>query len=135
MKSGIQPGLETRQNITVDESRVTKHMGENLGVYATPFLIRDIERTCRELLQRYTGEGEDSVGTHIDIQHLAPALEGAEVTVEACVSDVDRRAVSFEVTVRDGYEELARGSHSRFVVDTAKLKQRLEAKAAKMKGE
>lgn len=135
MKSGIETGLESRQNITVDESRVTKHMGENLGVYATPFLIRDIERTCRELLQQYADEGEDSVGTHIDIQHLAPALEGADVTVEARVTGVDRRAVSFEVTVRDGFEDLARGSHSRFVVDTAKLKQRLETKAAKMKGE
>jgi fluoroacetyl-CoA thioesterase len=135
MKQTLQPGLRSRSRIRVDEQRVTRHMGEDLGVYATPDLLRDIERTCRNLLQEHLDEGEESVGTRVDLQHLAATLEGMEVTLDARVTGVDHRAVTFEVTARDDYDDLARCTHTRFVVDKDKLKKRLEAKAARAKSD
>jgi fluoroacetyl-CoA thioesterase len=134
MKDTIRPGLETTTRFTVDAARVTRHMGEDLGVYATPALLQDIERTCRNLLQEHLDEGEDTVGTRVDLQHLAAALEGMEVTLHVRVTGVDRRAVTLEITARDEFDELARCTHNRFVVDKAKIKQRLEAKAAEIRG-
>jgi len=135
MKDDIKPGLETTVRYTVDAARVTRHMGEDLGVYATPALLRDIEHTSHNLLQEHLDEGEDSVGTRIDLQHLAATLEGVEVTLDVRVTKVDRRAVTLEFTASDGFDELARGTHSRFVVDKDKLRQRLEDKAARIRGD
>jgi fluoroacetyl-CoA thioesterase len=134
MKKTLQTGLETTAQFTVDADRITRHMGDNLGVYATPALLRDIEHTCHELLQEHLAQGEDSVGTRIDLQHLAPTLEGVQVTVHARIIDVDRRAVTFAVDVRDEFEELARCTHGRFVVERAKLKERLASKDARIRG-
>jgi fluoroacetyl-CoA thioesterase len=133
MKETLQTGLETTAQFTVDTDRITRHMGDNLGVYATPALLRDIEHTCHDLLQEHLAQGEDSVGTRIDLQHLAPTLEGVQVTVHARIIDVDRRAVTFAVDVHDEFEELARCTHGRFVVDRAKLKERLASKAARIR--
>ena len=133
MKETLQPGLETTAQFVVDAGRVTRHMGDDLGIYATPALLLDIERICHDLLQEHVDQGEDSVGTRIDLQHLAPTLEGVRVTVHARVTDVDRRAVTFAVDVRDEFEDLARCTHSRFVVATAKMKERLTAKAARIR--
>ena len=133
MKETLQPGLETTAQYTVDAERITRHMGDNLGVYGTPALLRDIEHTCHELLQEHLDPGEDSVGTRIDLQHLAPTLEGVRVTVHASITGVDRRAVTFAVDVRDEYEDLARCTHGRFVVDREKLKERLAAKEARIR--
>lgn len=135
MTDTIQPGLETRQQFDVDDARVTRHMGEELGVYGTPFLLRDVEQVCHNLLQEQLDDDQSTVGTHVNLQHLAPTLEGARVTITAKVSAVDRRAVTFEVVVRDDMEELARIEHGRFVVDKSKLKARLQDKAKKLRGE
>jgi fluoroacetyl-CoA thioesterase len=134
MKKTLQTGLETTAHFTIDADRLTRHMGGNLGVYGTPALLGDIEHTCHDLLQEHLDAGEDSVGTSIDLQHLAPTLEGARVTVHASITGVDRRAVTFAVDVRDEYEELARCTHGRFVVDREKLKERLAAKEARIRG-
>lgn len=135
MTDTIQPGLETTQQFEVDDARVTRHMGEDLGVYGTPFLLRDVERVCHQLLQDHLDDEQSTVGTYVNLKHLAPTLEGATVTLTAKVSAVDRRAVTFEVIVRDDVEELARIEHGRFVVDKSKLKARLQDKAQKLRGE
>lgn len=135
MKDTIQPGLETTEQFEIDAARVTRHMGEDLGIYATPFLIGDIERISRDLLQEHVDEGEDSVGTHIDLQHRAAALEGTQVTITVKVTAVDKRAVTLDVDVRDDFEELAHVDHSRFIVEKDRLKERLQNKAEKMRSQ
>lgn len=131
MKETCQPGLQKTRRITVDEARVVRHLGKDAGVYATPALAGDIERVCRELLLEHLDEGEDSVGTRIDVQHLAATPEGMSVEITATITVVDRRAVTFAVTARDAFDEVGRCTHSRFVVELAKMKERLAAKAAK----
>jgi len=130
MKDTLRPGLAKTRRIAVDRDRTIGFMGEEGRVYATPFLVGDIERTCRDLLLEHTDAGEDSVGMEVTVRHLAATLLGMEVEIVATVTAVDRRKVSFEVSARDEIEPIATGSHIRFVVDIAKRHERLKAKAA-----
>ena len=124
------PGVSASKTLTVDESRCIGFMGKEGAVYATPRMVSDLEYTCRDLLLEHLDEGEDSVGAHVSIDHLAPTPLGLEVTVEVRVVEVDRRKVVFSFVVRD-IEEVGRGTHVRFVVETAKTRARLAAKRAK----
>jgi predicted thioesterase len=130
MKSSLKKDLSFSKSIVVDESRVIAFMGKEAAVYATPRMVSDVEYTCRDLLLKHLDAGEDSVGAHVSIDHLAPTPMGMSVTIEVKVAEVDRRKVEFEFSVKD-IEEVGRGKHVRFVVETAKTRERLAAKRAK----
>ena len=131
MKNSLKAGLELSKAVTVDESRCIGFMGKEGMVYATPRMVSDVEYACRDYLLAHLDPGEDSVGAHVSIDHLAATPLGLEVTIEAKVVEVDRRKVTFEFTVRDPVEQCGRGRHVRFVVETAKSRERLAAKRAK----
>ncbi len=132
MKSTLTPGIEHKRQIVVDRPRTIDFMGEELRVYATPAMIRDMELTCRELLMGHLEAGEDSVGTRVEVDHLAPALLDSTVEVSAKVLAVEGRKVTFEVGARDRLDELGRGRHVRFVVVKAKSQARIAAKKARL---
>ena len=131
MKPTLQPGATRTATLEVDRPRTIDFMGEKARVYATPMLVRDIEHTCRDLLLQHLDEGEDSVGTRVEIDHLAATLLGMPVTLTVKVVEVQGRAVTLEVEGHDSVEPICRGRHARFVVDVKKTEQRLAAKAAK----
>ena len=133
MKGSLVAGLSTVRELTVDRERTIGFMGEAARVYATPMMVRDIEMTCRELLLEHLDAGEDSVGTRVEIDHLAATLLGMKVRIEAKVTEVKGRAVTFEVSAHDGIDAIARCKHGRFVVDLKKSEERLAAKAQKAK--
>ena len=91
MKPGLKPGTSHVNRIKVDRDRTIDFMGEQGRVYGTPFLVRDIEQTCRQLLLQYVDPGEDSVGMEIALRHLAPTLLGMDVELTAKVTAVDGR--------------------------------------------
>ncbi|OGA07201.1 MAG: LysR family transcriptional regulator [Betaproteobacteria bacterium RIFCSPHIGHO2_12_FULL_69_13] len=131
MKSSLVPGITTTNTVVVDESRCIGFMGKEGMVYATPKMVSDVEYTCREFLLQHLDPGEDTVGTHVSVDHLAPTPLGMQASVEIKVTEVDRRKVVVAFSVRDALEEVGRGTHVRFVVDTAKTRERLAAKRAK----
>jgi predicted thioesterase len=131
MKQSLRPGLVKSKRIAVDRERTIGFMGEEGRVYGTPYLVGDIERTCRDLLLEHADPGEDSVGMEVSVRHLAPTLLGMEVEITAKVTAVDGRKVTFEVAAKDEIEPIATSTHARFVVDVAKTHERLKAKAAK----
>lgn len=131
MKETLKPRLEATAAVDVDRERTIGFMGEGARVYSTPMLVRDIEVACRDLLGRHLDSGEDSVGTRVELDHLAATLLGMRVELHVRVVDVKGRAVTFEVDGRDGVEPICRGTHVRFVVDVDKTKARLQAKAQK----
>ena len=131
MKSTLQAGVASKATITVDRDRTIDFMGEKARVYATPMLVRDIEMACRELLLKHLDPGEDSVGTRVELDHLAATLLGMTVELEVSIAEVKGRAVSFDVTGRDSVEPICRGKHQRFVVDLKTTEARLAAKALK----
>jgi fluoroacetyl-CoA thioesterase len=132
MKSTLSPHLSATTRLTVDTPRTIDFLGEALRVYATPELVRDYEVACRNFLLDYTDAGEDSVGTGIQISHSGATLRGMMVTITVTVNKIDGRLVTFDLLAKDDFEEISRGSHSRFVIDVAKLRSKVEAKAAKL---
>jgi fluoroacetyl-CoA thioesterase len=131
MKGTLTPGLRFSKSIPVDEARCISFMGKEGMVYATPKMVSDVEYTCRDFLLAHLDPGEDSVGAHVSIDHLAATPLGLEVTIEIQVLEIDRRKIVFSFSVSDLVEEVGRGKHVRFVVDTAKTRERLAAKRAK----
>src|ERR671911_4230 len=111
MKSTLAVGLSTKKTITVDEARCIGFMGKEGMVYATPRMVSDVEYTCRDFLLQHLDPGEDSVGAHVSIDHLAATPMGLEVTIEAKITEIDRRKVVFSFSVKDTLEEVGRGKH------------------------
>jgi len=130
MQATLVPGLTVTRSWTVDRERTIDFMGEKARVYATPMLVRDIEVTARELLLAHLDPGEDSVGTRVEIDHLAATLMGMKVDITVTVAAVAGRAVTLDVAAHDGIDDVCRGRHQRFVVDVQKTQARLAAKAA-----
>ena len=128
MKPSLVAGLSFAKHIVVDEQRCVSFMGRENMVYATPQMVSDVEYACRDFLLEHLDPGEDSVGAHVTIDHLGATPPGMEVTIEARIASVDRRRVTFEFSVKDAIEEVGRGDHVRFVVDTAKSRERIAAK-------
>lgn len=131
MKSSLATGLSTTRRITVDQGRTIGFMGEEGRVYATPELLRDIEMTCRDLLLEHVDEGEDSVGTRVELDHLAPTLVGMWVDITVTVAEVNGSAVTLDIVARDPLDKIAKGRHGRYVVGVARTVERLKGKAAK----
>ena len=131
MKTSLAAGVSATTKLTVDRDRTIGFMGEKARVYATPMLVRDIEMASRELLLQHLGPGEDSVGTRIELDHLAPTLLGMTVEITVSVTGVNGRAVAFEVSGRDSLDLICRGKHHRFVTEVKKTEERLAAKAHK----
>ena len=129
MKPSLKAGVTMNRRIAIDRDRTIGFMGEDARVYATPSMIMDIERTCRDLIMEHADAGEDSVGIEVAIQHLAASLTGMTADITVRVTAVEGRKVTFEVSAKDELEPIGAGKHARFVVDTAKTVDRLKAKA------
>ena len=131
MKSTLQAGLSATVSFEVSRDRTIDFMGEKARVYATPMLVRDVEIACRELLLAHLDAGEDSVGTRIELDHLAATLMGMPVELDIELVEVKGRAVTFKVEGRDSVDPICRATHQRFIVDIAQTEKRLASKAAK----
>ncbi len=133
MKATLRPGISRTETRLIDLPRTIDFMGEDLRIYATPEVLRDIEYTSRNLLLDHCDPGEDSVGVRAEFDHSAATPLGMEVRITVTVAEVEGRRIVLDVVAQDAVEEIARGRHTRFIVDMAKAKQRLSAKLAKAK--
>jgi predicted thioesterase len=131
MSKELTEGQSVTRRFTVDRARTIGFMGDEARVYSTPMAVQDIEETCHDFLLERIADGQETVGTRVEIDHMAPTLEGAWVDVTITIQKVDGRAVHIEASVADPVEEVARARHSRFIVDIEKTRERLAAKKAK----
>lgn len=131
MKDSLKAGLTLTRRITVDEERSVGLLGPGLEVYATPAMVRDIEIVSHDLIVEHLNEGEESVGTHISVDHLGATPLGMFVDITVTVVEAEGRRLRLDIDVKDALEQVGRGRHDRFVVDIEKQKARLEAKLAK----
>ena len=133
MKDTIKAGVTSTQHFEIDRERTIDFMGDELRVYSTPNMVRDMEHTCRDLIMEHADEGEDSVGAHIAVDHMGATLLGMYVDVTAKVVEIEGPRITFELEVHDPLEQVGRGKHVRFVIDKEKQGERLRKKAAKVK--
>lgn len=101
---------------------------EGARVLATPEMIRYMERTARNAVFPLLDAGYDTVGTHVNVYHLAAAPMGMSVTFRAEVTSVIDRRVQFKVEAWDEKEKIGEGTHERAIINIAKFATRLAAK-------
>lgn len=131
MKPGLVVGATRTRRIDITEDRTIGFLGEDMRIYGTPYMVLDIEQTCRDFMLEYLSDAENSVGARVEIDHLGPTLKDMWVDVTVSVSAVEGRRYSFDAEVRDALDLVGRARHVRVVVDLAKQRERLEAKAAR----
>ena len=132
--SGLQVGLTHVAKVTVTDDMTPAHLrSEPLRVLSTPDMIRLIERTAIECVQPYLAPGQATVGTRVDVAHLAGTLVGMTATITVELTAIDRRKLSFRVEVRDEVDEAGKGTHERFIVDAAQRLPRLQEKLERWK--
>lgn len=125
----IQPGMirEDHFPITIENSAI--HLGSGSSrVLATPWMIAFMERVSHRLLTCCLPEGFSSVGTHLDVRHLAPTPVGASIRVKAEVLSLDGNRIHFSIEAWDSQEKIGEGKHERVVIDEARFIKRVEKK-------
>ena len=100
----------------------------SLEVLATPWLVALVERAACAALEAHLPDGQTSVGTRIDLKHLAATPLGAEVRARAEVVEVDGRRLVFRVEAFDAHDKIGEGTHERALVDAQRLLARANAK-------
>lgn len=113
----IEKGLKGTAKVLTDNTNSAKSMGSgSLDVFATPALVALMEKSAVNALEKYLDEGTTTVGTLINIEHIAATPLNAEVTAVAEVTDVNGREITFSVTASDNAGVVGRGTHKRFIV-------------------
>lgn len=125
----LSKGIQGKHNITVTEEITAKNVrsGE-LPVLATPAMIALAERTAYESVSSYLEEGEGTVGTLINIKHLAPTPIGMTVECTSVLREIDGRRLVFDITVRDEKETVGVGVHERFVIKNERFMEKALSK-------
>ena len=130
MKAAPKIGTTGEFTFTVGPEHIITFARDGMpAVLSTPSLLGLIERTARESLQPFLEPDERTVGTEIEVRHLAPTPAGARVTVRTRVIHVEGRKVAFQVEAHDEQELVARGVHERAVIRVESFRRRVERKA------
>lgn len=121
MKNQIKPGLKLTQTYeTTERMRATQL--SHAGFFSTPAMIGLMEGTCVRLTATYLDEGENSVGMHVDVHHLAPTKIGQSVTVTAEILEVAGNKIRYAVSaVNDAGVKIGEGTHRRAIIQPKKL--------------
>jgi fluoroacetyl-CoA thioesterase len=104
------------------------------NVFATGFMVGFIEWACITAINPYLDwPQEQTVGTHIDVSHIAATPPGFDVTARVKLITVEGRRLVFEVEARDGIDLISKGRHERFVIDKDKFTAKMAEKSSKLK--
>lgn len=123
----IEAGQKRIQEFIVGDEHTASHLGSgSVQVLATPIMIAFIENTALKLLDLSLEEGYSSVGTRVDIRHLAPSPIGSQVRVEVVVDRVEGKKVSLLAEVWDGHTLVGSGTHERYVIEVSRFMERIK---------
>ncbi len=129
--ASIPTGTKGDQTFLVTNENAINFLGmEGARVLSTPHMIGYMERTCRDTVLPLLEAGHDTVGTHVNVAHLAAAPLGMAVRFSAEVLAVEGRRVQFRVEAWDEKEKIGEGTHERTIINVAKFASRLAAKKA-----
>lgn len=126
----LDPGKSTELTVAVDESMTADRLGNpGMTVFATPALVRYFEGVAVQLLAPELGPGQSSVGSYLEVRHLAATPVGLTITFRATLTEIDGRRLVFRLEAADERERVGEGVHERFIVDADKFLNRAQAKA------
>ena len=126
----LQAGIKGRIELTVTKDKCAGALGSGeLDVFATPAMIALMEETCWKSVVAELQPGEGTVGTALNVRHLAATPIGLKVWCETELSLVDRRRLVFDVKVYDDYGLVGEGTHERFIIQVEKFMKKANEKA------
>jgi fluoroacetyl-CoA thioesterase len=136
MKESLQTGLEHSFVFTVDASKLVSALYPEAeefkmmpNVFATGYLVGLIEWTCIQAIHPHIDwPDEQSVGTGMNMRHLAATPPGLRVTAKVKLVEVAGRKLTFEFEADDGVDLITKGTHERFVINKAKFDLGLQKK-------
>ena len=129
--SRLQPGLEGHAEIVVGEQHTAPKIGSGrVRVLATPVMINLMEAAALDAVENLIPAGNQSLGTHLDVRHIAATPVGMKVRATARLLSVDGRKLEFRVEAHDEKDLIGDGTHARLVVNVARFDQRVQAKLA-----
>jgi len=124
----IKVGMSAERTLVVPAERTVGHFVPGMPmVFATPMMILEMEMAASKAIRGKLADGWITVGTEVNVRHLAAAMVGATVRTTARVIAVERRIIRFEVAAFEGERKLGEGEHARGVINVAKFNARLGA--------
>jgi len=125
----LKPGLKGEAELVVGEEHTALQVGSGrVRVFATPLMIALMETAAVAAVEDALAPGQQSVGTHVDVHHLAATPVGMTVRAIAELMKVDGRTLTFRVAAVDEKEPIGEGVHVRALVDAERFVTRMQAK-------
>jgi len=125
----IKPGLTGSASLIVADEHTAPRVGSGrVRVLATPVMINLIEAAALDAVEALLPAGHQSLGTVLDVRHIAATPVGMRVTAQVEVIAVEGRTIRFRVEARDAVELIGDGTHERVVVNVAKFDLRVQRK-------
>ena len=136
MKDTLTQGIEYTHNFTVSDSKTVPALypesEEFLAmpkVFATGYMVGLIEWTCIMAINPHLDwPKEQTVGIHIDVNHIAATPPGLEITTKVKLIEVNGRKLVFEVEAHDGVDLISQGKHERFIIYKEKFDAKMKEK-------
>ena len=136
MKPTLKPGLTHSFSYKVPENKTVPFtypespiIAQMPKVFATGFMVVLMEWTCTQLMAPHLDDGEGSLGTHVDVSHLAASPPGMTVKVDVEIVEVQGRKIVFKVIAHDGMDLIGEGRHERVVVARDRFNAKVAEKA------
>ena len=125
----IETGIKGhKEQIVTPEMSAARGGSGLVDVFATPMLVALVEQTCYESVLPHLDEGQGTVGTLVNVSHTSATPIGMRVWCDSELVEVDRRRLVFSVKAYDEAGLIGEGTHERFVIDTERFIQKLQAK-------
>ena len=134
MKFDVKIGTTKIRDVKTSSNQTTSFLWEGENVLSTPSLISEMEETCRLLLKDFVLKEKewDSVGTIVDIKHIATTPVGSTIRLKSIIESVDNRRVMFIVEAFDNIEKIGEGKHERFIINVPNFRTKFEEKKRKL---
>lgn len=131
MEYNLQPGMTAEKSEQVtDNNTAIKYGSGGVAVYATPAMIGLMEGTCLAAVDPHLPEGMATVGTQLEVKHLAATPVGMTVKATATLTAVVGKKLTFTMEAFDDKEKIGEGTHQRYIIDLAKFLQKAAEKQA-----
>lgn len=125
----LRTGIARMMTDVVTEENTAGSLGSgSLAVYGTPAMILLVEKTAVALLEGRLEEGMTSVGTRLDVEHLAPTPVGGKVSCAVTLIKIEERKLTFRVLVEDQTGIIGKGIHERFLVNAEKFQAKADSR-------
>jgi predicted thioesterase len=128
-RGALQPGRIGTASLTVTDAHLAPKLGSGRApVFGSPAMVALIEAAAVACVEDQLAQGQETLGIHIDVEHIAATPAGLTVTATAELTEVSGRKLVFRVEARDGRELIGRGRHTRIIVDSARFRAKAAAK-------